>query len=287
MDRRRFSPSPERLDSRVLLSGGAQTPQNVPVANFHQKTVKIERLPNALESLQPGRVVPKDVVSGIQADLRAVVGRLNAAPTAALTSAQLQFRSTLANASISTEDAAALRATFRKAIEGTGAPQAVVDDLVSNMDRLTKVDSMGRDPARLIANDYSLILQTVLGVGRPIRKPTIPSLSPADDNGAKGDHATTVTQPRLVGAYDSATTIQLLDETDHVIGTATVGSTGQYSVAPAAPLSIGKHSLRVRAFDANGDSSPPSRAITITIKAPKVAVKLVTTTGTPSGPLGF
>jgi Bacterial Ig-like domain len=279
MDRRRFSPSTDALDARVLLS-------TVPLANLHQKTVRIERLGVVLESLQPGRVIPKDVITAIQTDLRDIVGRLSPAAPATLNAADAQFRSTLQNASVSVEAAAGLRATFTNAIQTTGAPQSVIDDLAANTDKLVQLDTNSANPAILAANDYALLLQTVLGVGRPIQTPAAPKLSPTDDSGVKGDHKTTVATPHLVGTYDTDTTIQLLDENYNVLGTAATTTTGAYSVAPVLPLSVGKHTLRVNAIDANGDPSAPSLPINIVIYAPRVRHQ-ATTTITPGGPLGL
>ena len=284
MDRRRFLPSADALEARMVLSGLNHS--SVPLANLHQKTVRIENLGKVLNSLQPHRVVPTDIVAAIQTDLRAIVGRLDPASPALLTAAERQFRSTLATASISTADAVGLRETFRNAIQSTGAPKTILDDLVANTDKLVRLDSTGRNPALLAANDYAVVLQTVLGVGRPIQKPGAPKLSPADDTGIKGDHKTTVTQPHLVGAYDADSTIHLLDETGQVIGTTTTTATGSYSVAPTSPLSVGHHALRVSAIDTNGNPSPPSLPVTVIIYAPRVRTQ-VTTPGAPGGPLGL
>lgn len=284
MDRRRFLPSADALEARMVLSGLNHS--SVPLANLHQKTVRIENLGKVLNSLQPHRVVPTDIVAAIQTDLRAIVGRLDPASPALLTAAERQFRSTLATASISTADAAGLRDTFRNAIQSTGAPKTTLDDLVANTDKLVQLDSTGRNPSLLAANDYAVVLQTVLGVGRPIQKPGAPKLSPTDDTGIKGDHKTTVTQPHLVGAYDAGSTIHLLDETGQVIGTTTATATGSYSVAPTSPLSVGRHALRVSAIDVNGDPSPPSLPVTVIIYASRVRTQ-VTTPGAPGGPLGL
>ena len=284
MDRRRFSPSADALDTRLLLSLFHHS--TVPLANVHQKTVKIERLGKVLDTLQPGRIVPTDIVAPLQADLRAVVGRLQPAAPATLTAAEEQFRSAVANASISVPDAAGLRATFQNAIQSTGASPAIVSDLVANTDKLMALDSTKSNPSVLAANDYAVLLQTVLGVGRPIQTPVAPKLSPTDDTGIKGDHKTTVATPHLVGTSDAGNVIQLLDENYGVIGTTAATATGAYSVEPVLPLSVGRHILRINAIDANGDPSPPSRPVTIIIYAPRVRQPKVTS-GTPAGPLGL
>ena len=285
MDRRRFSPRAEGLDDRVLLSG-MHAPTSAPVANLHQKTVRIDNLGKVLDSLQPNLVVPKEIVGPIQLDLKGLVGKLNPANSNALVAVELQFRGVIDQASISTEDVAALNSTFVSAIESTGAPQAITDDLQANMTKLVQFDSTQSNPAILAANDYAVVLQTVLGVGRPIRTPTAPSLSPTDDSGPKGDHATTVTQPHFVGHYDTGSTVQLLDENYDVIATGTVTAAGAYSLAPATPLSYGKHVIRVQAIDANGDHSKPGLPFTINIKAPRHPAT-TSAAGTSGGSLGL
>lgn len=281
--RRRFSPSAEGLESRQLLSG-AKRPTNIPAATVQQKASRIDKLPKYLQSLQPGRFIPSEIVTSLQNDLFLIVGKLDRPSTASLEAANRQYRSTIANASISREDAAGLRATFVAVLESANAPAQAVEALANDLDRLIQVDSTGRTPALLAANDHALILQTALGVGRPIRTPAAPTLSPADDTGPKGDRTTTVARPRLVGRYDPGTTIQLLDENNQVLGTAEVAANGQYNVAPVAPLTLGKHSLRVRAFDSLNNFSEPSRAVTINIKAPPVAKPK---SATPRGPLSL
>ena len=66
MDRRRFAPSPDGLEGRMLLStarpASAITAAQAPVANLsstlREKELRIERLPYFLQTLQPGRVLP-------------------------------------------------------------------------------------------------------------------------------------------------------------------------------------------------------------------------------------
>ncbi len=78
MDRRRFAPSAESLDVRLLLSTKTTS---VPAANLEQKTLRIERLPAYLESDQPGRVLPTDTVTALQQDIRSIVGSLKRPPS--------------------------------------------------------------------------------------------------------------------------------------------------------------------------------------------------------------
>ena len=280
--RRRFSPSAETLEGRQLLSSGAKRPTVVAPATLQQKQSRIDKLPRYLNSLQPNRHVPDDLVTALQNDLMLIVGKLDRPSTLSLEAANRQFRGTIANASISIEDAAGLRSTFRGVLQSANAPAVAVENLTNDMDALVKLDSTGRAPALLAANDYAIVLQTALGVGRPIRRPAIPSLSQADDTGARGDHTTTISRPRLVGRYDANTTIQLLNEADQVLGNANVTASGQYSVQPAVALAPGRYKFRVRAFDSLNNTSVASRAVVIIIK-PSAAPK----SATPKGPLAL
>ncbi len=77
MDRRRFTPSPESLDDRVLLSAFSLT-GNTTTSAVQAKTVRIDRIGHALDTLQPGRIVPEPLVNNLKADLTAVRGKLHA-----------------------------------------------------------------------------------------------------------------------------------------------------------------------------------------------------------------
>ena len=269
MDRRRrqFSPSAEGLENRQLLS---TTKATVSVASSSAKQTqnRIEKLPNYLYSLQPGRYIPPSLITALQNDLYSIVGKLTKPASATLTAANLQYRTTTSHASISVQDAAALRATFVNALKSANAPAASIASFTANMDTLVQVDSTSVEPAQLASNDYALILQTALQVGRPLRTPAAPALSPSSNTGSTSDKTTSVTQPKLVGRYDTGTTIQLLNESGQVIGNANVQSNGQYNVKPVFPLAIGKYKLTVRAYDSLNNMSKPSKPITLTIVAP-------------------
>lgn len=203
----------------------------------------------------------------------------------------LQFRSVESEATVSVQGAAALRSTFGTALSQAGASPTQVTNLQNDMDGLVDLDSNAQSPTLVAANDYALILQTALGVGRPIRTPSVPSLSQADDTGIKGDHITSVLQPHLVGTYDPSTTMSIIDQSGNVLGSAAVATNGQYSVQFAKPLTDGTYFVRVQATDQNGDTSLPSRVVKIIIRTPvtpasKAAAAVIatttTTTTTPS-----
>ena len=97
--------------------------------------------------------------------------------------------------------------------------------------------------------------------------PNAPTLWPADDSGVAGDNLTNVRQPRLFGIVGSGVTIQIVGSGGAVLGSATVGTGGSYTVAPASGLADGVYALKVQVIDVAGNVSALSPALTITIDA--------------------
>ena len=94
--------------------------------------------------------------------------------------------------------------------------------------------------------------------------PTTPSLLPADDSGQLGDGVTNVKSPRFTGTAEAGSTVQLINTSGTVLGTA-VATGGAYTVSPSTPLADGAHSLRAQAIDAAGNLGTASNAINLTI----------------------
>ena len=303
MDRRprRFVPSPEGLEGRTLLStaGGrvrapraprdssSQTSQAAATqapraaatqaprvsATFDQKTQRIDRLPRFLQLIEPRRSLPDDVIARLQEDLREIEGRLHNAAEPVVRAFNLELRRVGANASLSPRDAQALNQAFGRVLESAGATPQAIAALQADLNDLAAANTHDVTPIALTTNDYALILQTALGVGRPIRRPAAPRLDSSDNTGRKTDQVTSVRQPHILGTYDPGATIEVLDETGAVIGSGVVGTTGRYSAAITNPLSDGTHTLQVRATVAERFSAP-SAPLTLIINAP-----------TPRGPL--
>ena len=122
MDRRRFAPSPDGLEGRMLLStarpSSATVTAQAPVANLsstlREKELRIERLPYFLQTLQPGRVLPEATITRLQADLNTIVARLQPPPSEVLDAFNLGLRDVLPNASLSAEDARTLNRLVRE-----------------------------------------------------------------------------------------------------------------------------------------------------------------------------
>ncbi|MEO6811322.1 MAG: Ig-like domain-containing protein [Isosphaeraceae bacterium] len=281
MDRRRFTPSSEDLEGRQLLSlfGGksqAQLQANQPVTVV-QKAIRIERLPNLFQTVQNGRFVPKETVSRLQSDLQDIVGRLPKVPSQSTrVNFELTLRKVLSNASLSRESVQSLNHTFTQVMTSAGISEPALANLQTNMNDLMHADAQGVNPTSLAANDYAIVLETALAVGRPLRQPGAPRLQATDDSGVKGDGETSAVQPHLVGMYEASATIDIVDKNRQVLGTATSSANGMYVVRFAKPLAPGSYTVGVRATF--GDiQSPVSPMITLKI-VPKATLAV------PQGP---
>ncbi|HEV3164926.1 MAG TPA: Ig-like domain-containing protein, partial [Isosphaeraceae bacterium] len=107
--------------------------------------------------------------------------------------------------------------------------------------------------------------------------PTIPTLLAADDSGTKGDSITNVRLPHLVGTAPAGMTVQIINASGTVLGSAVVPPSGSYSVPFASSLSDGTYTLRVQLVDVAGNVSAPSLAFNLTIDGTPPAAPLTPT----------
>lgn len=278
MDRRRtgFLPSWEGLEGRRLLSATAQavpgtpSPPNLPpgvtLASNQQKLDRIERLPYFLRTLDPNRPLPDSLTRPIQADLLKLKGRLHQPPRPLLTTFNEDLRGLISQGSVRGTDAARLNRTFGEILLRAGGDPQAVAGLQASLNQLTQLAvTVGEKPTSLVANDYATILQTALAVGRPLRAPGVPRLSPSDDSEPRGDMTTTVRRPHLIGAYDPGTVVTVYDAAGQALGSAPVSPSGQYTIAIDRDLPEGRNVLFVQARDLEGALSLPSRNFVVKI----------------------
>ena len=284
MDRRRFVPSTDGLEGRLLMAVTAASKSSNALNTLGDKTARIDRLPQALESIEFGRNLPMPVVRAIQADIIATRGQLHSPGKPELDAFNLEVRHALSKSSLGQTTTVALTALFGRALESAGDTPAQIAQLEFDTNSLIKSDSASSDPVRLGANDYAFILQTALGIGRPIITPATPILS-KDQRSGPGNVVIGVLHPILTGTYNFkgtpiGTEIDLLDESNNVIGQTSTTTGGKYSISTTGFLGDGGHTFRVRAVDSAGDFSDPSGPITITVLPAGTNLH-----GHPKGPL--
>ena len=303
MDRRRYVPSPEGLEGRALMSLFGTTTATSLVSQTdtipetsQEKALRVHRLPYYLEQFEPGRVLPKDTISELQNDLMSIAAKLHPPTKHSLNEYNHMLRDIVPHASLHQSDARQLNRAFGSVLSEPGATPQQVTNLQNDLVALAKVDANSKQSAFLATNDYSTILQTVLGVGRPIEVPIVPTLALKDQAPIAG--LTNVTgnhQPTVVGTYVSVDTTMLLIDatTGKVLGTgvtsSVIGERGQYSVQVAAPLPDGRHFFYLRAYDTAGNISPHSLKFGILIvtgpleRMKEIKEGLIP----PQGPLGL
>jgi hypothetical protein len=312
MDRRRYVPTPDGLEGRQLLSAFSNSnimndpAQQVPVT-FRQKELRIEHLPYYLGQLQQGRFLPASTVQALQADLLQIAGELHKPNTKALLDFNQNMRLITAHPSLRASDIQLMSHDLQAALQTAGATDSEVNNLVGDMEALAKIDSQSRQPVYLGTNDYSLVLQEILGIGRPIQTPLNPQLAQADGVRVTANMGKTAKEhPRFVGTYGVGATvgpyagspvggfnsagdlIQIFDQqTGKVLGEAPVNpSNGDYVLTISQPMAPGVYRLRARAVDPQGHVSSPSEVYLLKVVARR-GRDVVTGAAVPRGPLGL
>ncbi|MDR1266302.1 MAG: Ig-like domain-containing protein [Propionibacteriaceae bacterium] len=71
--------------------------------------------------------------------------------------------------------------------------------------------------------------------------------------------------PTFVGTGEPGATIELRDGDDQVIATTTVQPDGSWTATPDQPLAEGEHQISAQQSDGDGNQSPPSASVTLTV----------------------
>ena len=277
MDRRRFVPASEGLEQRALLPTttpnlanifGFQvsTNLNVPIT-FEQKELRVEHLPYYLGKIRPGRFLPEAELKEIKSDLFQFISQLHKPATAALNNFNYGLRPLFSKQSITAAEVNTLNNNFGSVLTAATASPSVVNSLKSAVFQLaTQVNTASPQPAFLATNDYSLILQTALSIGRPMPSPIIPKIAKNQGIQAGTNHIKTpLKHPALVGTYHFHTHIQVITPSGEVVGLTNVRRNNSYKVLITPPLSPGTYDFRIRAYDDGGNLSRVSRLFEIKV----------------------
>jgi hypothetical protein len=306
MDRRRYVPSPEGLEGRALLSNlfGNSTSQNNPIdtvpMTFKLKAARVDRLPGYMEQFRPGRFLPADTIAHLKDDLTAVAAKLHAPGPDVLNGFNARLRKIEPSSSLSVADAQGLSHSFGVVLKAAGATPQQVSNLQRDMNELAKVDANSPQSVFLATNDYTVVLETVLAIGRPIRKPVPPQLAASDGTRVNQfNGVTTKSQPLMVGNYDAGAIVQIVDANGNIFGGAVVkkngptqsngvaNATGIYEITFDQPLAPGLHTFFVRALDDAGNVSHLSHAFHLKVNTPRTATSAAETLVPPGGPLNL
>jgi hypothetical protein len=275
MDRRRFVPSHESLEGRQLQAVnitsifGTQITSNLNLPiTYEQKALRIKHLPFYLTKISEGtRFLPKAEITQIQNSLFEMLDTINRPPSSVINNYNYQLRHVVSKQSLSTSDINLLNRGFGAVLKSAKTPETAINGLKSALYTLTsQVDTASVLPVTLATNDYSLTLQTALGIGRPMPPPIIPRIKKNNGLMAGVNHMKTpLVRPRLVGTYHFHTFIRVVTPDGEIVGAERVKKNNNYTVQITVPQSLGIHEFRIQAVDDVGNVSKLSRPFKIKI----------------------
>jgi hypothetical protein len=273
--RRRFVPSSESLEGRTLQAAtnpfnpfGFQITSNLNVPiTYQQKALRIERLSYYLEQIRPGRFIPKPETQQIENSLFYMMDAIHRPPPKALDNYNYEIRKVVPKQSLSATDIRRLSFSFDAVLRSAQTPAGSIDGLSSALFKMvSQVDTASPLPAYLGTNDYSLVLQTALAIGRPMPSPVLPKIAKNHGIQADAQHIETpLHHPTLVGSYHFHTYMQIISPAGIVFGTTNVHKNNDYRLTISTPLPVGTYEFRLRAVDDVGHLSRVSKPFLIKV----------------------
>jgi hypothetical protein len=297
MDRRRFIPSAEGIEDRTLQTSfplsnlfgtSLNSNLNVPIT-FQQKSLRIEHLPFYLEKISPGRFLPKAELQQIQGALFSIVDGIHKPPPSALDNYNYQLRQVVSHQSLRPSDIQRLDYSFGAVLKAAKTPASAIAALKApTLTLVSQVDTASVMPVVLGTNDYTLILETALAIGRPMPPPSLPRIKRNNGIQANAQHMKTpLHRPRLVGTYHFHTTMEVVNSSYQVIGAAPVRRNNDYVVQITTPLPVGIYKIQLVAVDTAGHDSRPSRPFLIkVVPNRRLEHEMKVGQATPKGPNG-
>jgi hypothetical protein len=295
MDRRRFRPSTEGLETRTLQATNLNTlfglqlstNLNIPIT-FQQRELRIARLPFYLEQIRPGRFLPKPEIKEIQTSLFAMLDVIHRPPTQGLNDYNYNLRKIVSKQSLTAANINSLNRTFTGVLNSARTPPGAVFGLSQGLYQLTsQIDTASVLPVYLGTNDYTLVLETALAIGRPMPSPALPKIAKNEGVQPNKNHMKTpLLHPAVIGTYHFHTNMQIITPQGQIVGEAVVRHTNNFKVRVVTPLSPGVYKFYLRAMDDAGHLSLLSRPFAIKVVPKKHHDDPIVGAATPKGPRG-
>jgi hypothetical protein len=276
MDRRRYVPVGEAMEVRTMLSGinvnnlfGFQVNSNLNVPiTYQQKELRVERLAYYMGKILPGRYLPVTDTKQIAEGLTQLISKIQEPIPQVKNNFNNQLRKIIPKQSLTVGDVAILNRGYQAVLRDAHAPASAISTSASALYNLvTTTDTASPQPVYLGTNDYTIVLQTALAVGRPMPSPTVPQVAKYGGIQANVNHIKThLKHPTVFGTYHFHTEMQVigLDGTT-VYGESPVKRSNKYRVTLTTPLTPGVHGFRLRAYDTDGNFSRESKAFYIKV----------------------
>ena len=129
---------------------------------------RIDRLPAFLQSLDRGRVLPGEAIATLQREIRGFVAALHAPAEPVATAFVEVLRDAASVGSVRESSVNQLDNALSRLLQSAGADSTSIQQIRGAMDDLARTAVISENPVVVLTNDYALVLQTILGVGRPI-----------------------------------------------------------------------------------------------------------------------
>ncbi len=130
----------------------------------------------------------------------------------------------------------------------------------------TQFDTASVMPILLASNDYTMVLETALAIGRPMPPPSLPHVKRNQGIQADAQHIKTpLHHPTLVGTYHFHTTMEVVSASGQVVGSEIVRKNNNYTINITTALPVGVYKFDLVAVDTAGHLSRPSRPFLIKV----------------------
>jgi hypothetical protein len=188
-------------------------------------------------------------------------------PPKALDNYNYQLRKVVSKQSLTPGDIGLLNHGFGAVLASAQTPSTSIQTMKSSLYSLTsQIDTASVQPVTLATNDYSLVLQTALAIGRPMPPPQLPKIKRNQGIQAGPQHIKTpLSRPTLVGTYHFHTIIQIVTPAGVVVGQENVHKNNNFKVQITTPQTVGVHEFQLRALDDVGHISRLSKKFLIKV----------------------
>lgn len=129
---------------------------------------RIKQLPGYLFQVNTHRKLPASIVQALQDDMQAVQNTLKAPPRAFVNAMKDAMKDASTKATISEDNAKSLNHQFGLLLKYSGASPEITEKFQEDMNDLIRLDTQARDPVLTAVNDYGIMTQYVLSVGRKL-----------------------------------------------------------------------------------------------------------------------
>lgn len=129
---------------------------------------RIKQLPGYLFLVNSNRKLPASIVQALQDDMQAIQNTLKAPPQPLVNAMKDAMKDAGTTATISESNAKVLNDRFGQLLKYSGASPDVTKQFQKDMNDLVRLDTQARNPALTAVNDYGIMTQYVLSVGRKV-----------------------------------------------------------------------------------------------------------------------